>query len=269
MAVKKISVIIPTYSPSIYIQECLNSISRQIFNNKDYEVIIVLNGPREPYWTYVNRLLNNYAFDSKLVYTDIPGVSNARNIGLKYANGEYIAFIDDDDYISNYYLQGLYEQASENVIVVCNVRSFGDSSRKKFFLDNWLEKHRFKKNNLCQYRSILSVPWAKLIPFASIGERMFDVRFANGEDSLFITSLTNRIKKLKLANANTIYFVRIRKGSASRKKIKFTRLCKDSFLLIKEYIHLYIGDFENYNFFLFMCRIPGVVKNFFILLNNH
>ena len=86
---KKISVIIPTYSPSDYIQECLNSIACQTLEYVAFEVIIILNGPRDPYWKYLDDLLKTYTFCSRLLYTDILGVSNARNIGLKHARGEY------------------------------------------------------------------------------------------------------------------------------------------------------------------------------------
>jgi len=264
---KKISVIIPSFSPSFYIQDCLNSISNQTFGYDEFEVLIVLNGPKEPYWEYLNNLLGTYTFCYRLLYSDIPSVSNARNMGLKYASGEYIAFVDDDDYVSNSYLSDLYKLASKNAIVVCNVHSFNNIKEQSFFLNEWLKNHNFQDtSDFCRYRSILSVPWAKLIPRTAIGNHSFDMRFTNGEDALFITSITNSIKKLRFTN--TYYYVRIRHGSASRKKVNISSLCKDTILLILEYIHIYFNDWRNYNFSLFVYRIPGVIKNFFILLNN-
>lgn len=266
---KKISVIIPTYSPSDYIQECLNSIAHQTLEYVAFEVIIILNGPRDPYWKYLDNLLKTYTFCSRLLYSEISGVSNARNIGLKYARGEYIAFVDDDDCISDYYLQGLYEGSSPDVIVVCNVHSFGGPSGSTFFLDNWMSNVDLcETSDFYRYRSVLSVPWAKLIPYSAIGDHTFDIRFANGEDALFVTSVTNKIRILRFADKRAMYSVRIRQGSASRKKIKIFVLCKDTFLLCKEYIFLYLSDHRSYSFILFVCRIPGVLKNFLVLLKN-
>lgn len=264
---KKISIIIPSYSPSNYIKDCLDSISNQTLEYEAFEVLIILNGPKDPYWEFLFNLIKKYAFDCKLIYSEISGVSNARNIGLQYSSGEFIAFIDDDDYISPNYLSNLYSSASIDSIVVCNVRAFDNSFCKKFFLDGWLDNHKYgDTSDFKKFRSILSVPWAKLIPRAAIGNRTFDVRFANGEDSLFVTSITNKIKYLRFID--TFYFVRLRQGSASRKRIDFARLCQDSFWLVKEYICVYFSDYKNYQFSLFAYRIPGVIKNLFVLWGN-
>ncbi len=102
----KISVIVPTYKPKDYLWECLESIYNQTFSKKEYELILVLNGCDEPYGTRIVSWLNEHT-DLQVLYiqTDIGGVSNARNMALDIANGEYITFIDDDDFISPSYLK--------------------------------------------------------------------------------------------------------------------------------------------------------------------
>ena len=96
----KISVIIPTYQPKDYLWECLNSLTSQTISKDDYEVIIVLNGCDEPYKSQIQSYIDaKEGFHFSLIQTDVPGVSNARNIGLDKSKGEYISFIDDDPWV--------------------------------------------------------------------------------------------------------------------------------------------------------------------------
>ena len=105
----KITVIIPTYNPQNYILDCFESLEKQTFS--DYEVLVILNGEEHPYEEYLQCKLNSYSFRAKLFYSKVKGVSIARNIGLDKAQGEYIAFIDDDDYVPSNYLSELYKIA--------------------------------------------------------------------------------------------------------------------------------------------------------------
>ena len=80
----------------------------------------------------------------KLLYTEISGVSNARNIGLDNASGEYVCFIDDDDMISNNYLKELYAIAAVDSLVVTNVLTF---DRTIEYLGKDYLSHAFEKDN--------------------------------------------------------------------------------------------------------------------------
>lgn len=262
-----ISVILPTYNPSDYILKCFSSLELQELDSCKFEVLVLLNGDEHPYKEWLQKELDSCNFKSKLFYTDIKGVSNARNIGLDNAQGEYIAFIDDDDYISSNYLSELYKVASEDVISVCEVEAFGDNNTS-FFLHRYLEKYSSQYiDNLFRFRSILSVPWGKLIPKRLIGNKRFEVGITNGEDALFITSCTAGVYRLACAK-NAVYFVRMRSGSASRKKIPFGHLCKNTVILLCQYVKVYISNPRNYDLKLFIARLPGVIKNFVVLLRN-
>ena len=110
----KISVIIPSYKPGDYFRVCLASLKSQTLSKDKFEVIIILNGCSEPWLSEVKALIENYARDVaiRLIQTGTPGVSNARNIGIDNAKGEYITFIDDDDYVSPRYLENLLFNSS-------------------------------------------------------------------------------------------------------------------------------------------------------------
>ena len=84
----KISVIVPTYKPQVYLWECLDSIYNQTFPKTEYELILVLNGCNEPYNAQIKDWLAKHS-DLRVQYiqTDEAGVSNARNMALDVARG--------------------------------------------------------------------------------------------------------------------------------------------------------------------------------------
>lgn len=265
----KISVIIPTYKPSSYIFECLESIKKQTLNHDDFEVLIVLNGPKEPYYTSLYKIKS---CQIKLYYTEIAGVSNARNIGIEHALGEYICFIDDDDVVSPSYLERLLEVADKETLAISYCYSFINSIEEKkenFFICKQLKSRKdIEVVSHFRNRSFLSFPVAKLIHKDMIGDRRYDCRFRNGEDSLFITSISDKIKRLRLTTNDAIYYVRERTGSASRKHIPLKRLVDDSIKLIAAYFVIYLKNPSSYYLPLFLSRIPGVLKNMYILSKN-
>lgn len=106
-----ISIIVPTYKPDYYIWECLESLKNQSLDREKYEVLIILNGEKESYYSNIkNWIEKNKVENFEILYTKISGVSNARNIGLDNSRGEYIVFIDDDDYVDRNYLEELLKK---------------------------------------------------------------------------------------------------------------------------------------------------------------
>lgn len=265
----KITVIIPTYKPGEYIFDCLKSIYTQSLSHHNYEIIIVLNGPKEPFYS---ALVKYKSENTYIYYTEQSGVSNARNIGIEKAKGEYICFIDDDDVISYSYLEGLLLTANKTTLAISNIYSFInniDEKRDNFFVCKKIRnKESINTYSHYQCRSFLAFPVAKLIHREIIGNHRYDCRFKNGEDSLFMTSISDKITSIKFTSDDAIYYVRERIGSASRQKIPFKRLIIDSFKLITTYIKLYFKAPKSYNFLLFLSRIPGVIKNAYCLSLN-
>lgn len=265
----KISIIIPSYKPEAYILDCIYSIKSQTLPSHLYEIIVVLNGPKEPYYSSIKHLESNNTY---IYHTETPSVSNARNIGLNHANGEYICFIDDDDVVSPQYLELLLSKANEDTLVVSNVYSFINNieeRRRNFFICKHLKNiENITERTLFENRSYLAFPVAKIIHKSIVGKRRFDRRFKNGEDALFVTSISDKINKIVYAGDDSIYYVRERIGSASRKSIPKIKLLTDAIKLICAYLGIYFRSPISYSFPLFMSRIPGVLKNTYILSKN-
>lgn len=256
-----ISIIIPTYKFQDYLWECLQSLEKQTLNPNEFEVIIVLNGS-EPFY---HSLLQEYvackcsiANRIRIFHTDMAGVSNARNIGLNMACGEYILFLDDDDVLSFNYLEKLYCLAAESTIVVSNVFAFKCSISEKVY--DYLTFKRRDKYGIFFNRCYLSNACCKLIPREVIGKRRFDTRFSKGEDALFMFSISDKILHLVKASEDCIYYRRLRLGSASRKKKGIEQRVKNIIRQQIVYTSLYIRGFYKYNFFLYLSRLLAVLK---------
>jgi len=93
--VNEVSVIIPVYNASKYIEKTLKSLVSQSF--KDFEIIIVDDGSEDDSIEIINKFLLNHDFTFIVDSQEDKGVSSARNRGLELANGNYIIFLDDDD----------------------------------------------------------------------------------------------------------------------------------------------------------------------------
>lgn len=256
-----LTIILPTYKPQTYIYECIRSLENQTCSKNEFELVLILNGDKEPYYSELNSYLNKTNLQFKLIYTDVRGVSNARNVGIDYAQqnqSEYIMFIDDDDKLSTVFIEDCLSKASSNHVVVSNVKTFindKDTVLGDDYISRCYNKNIDKKYNLYNYRCFFSSVCAKLIPSCVIQNTRFDERFKIGEDSLFGFEISNRIEKCILSNENSIYLRRIREGSASRSKQTFRYKLKNYSVLIASYSKIYFSDVKRYNFLFYVSRV--------------
>lgn len=117
----KYSIIVPNYNKGEYIEECLTSILNQTYKN--YEVIVIDDGSTDNSLEIINK------YDVKLLQTNRLMAGGARNLGLKHAKGEYIIFLDSDDYLaSNNVLEGLTNNLKGEDLIFLNYskNNFGE-----------------------------------------------------------------------------------------------------------------------------------------------
>ncbi len=114
----KVSVIIPVFNVEKYLNQCLDSVCAQTL--KDIEIICINDGSTDNSYN----LLCEYAkLDSRIIIVNQnnKGVSSARNAGVKLAKGEFLCFIDSDDYVDSDYLEKLYQSAvTNNCEIACS-----------------------------------------------------------------------------------------------------------------------------------------------------
>lgn len=116
---KKISVIIPVYNVESYIEKCLDSLVNQTL--KEIEIIVVNDGSPDGSQIIIDEYVKKYPKLVKSYTQKNGGQGSARNFGIKKAVGEYISFVDSDDYIEHDMLEKMYTSAISNKsdVVIC------------------------------------------------------------------------------------------------------------------------------------------------------
>lgn len=269
----KISLIIPTYKPAEYIYDCLRSVGGQTLDKGSFEVIVVLNGCNEPWHGQLKEFIASEMSSTcvSLVQTDCGGVSNARNIAMGKARGEYIAFLDDDDFISQRYLEALLEKATPGTVVLSDSLSFIDGTTD---YDTTYRQHQVFQScaetynqNITHARSIFNGPCMKLIPRDFMQGETFDIRLANGEDSLFMFQISRKILKLDYA-PEAIYYRRIRENSAVTRRKSLGYSVKLTTFILWKYVAAWMKHPFQYNMSFFITRLLAANKNFLIDVRN-
>ncbi|MDR2727593.1 MAG: glycosyltransferase [Chitinispirillales bacterium] len=257
-----VSVIVPTYKPQSYIAECFKSINNQSFCKNDFEVIVILNGEREPYYSFLENCLSEYLFNYKLLYTSVTGVSNARNIGIEQSTGTYLAFIDDDDVISESYLLGLYNIAKNNRVPLSYIKAFTDdvSNNINYYYTNVYEKMLNKELTVFNTRSYFSIVYCKLISREMIGTHKFNETFQNSEDALFMFTISKRKMTLQFTDKTAVYYRRIRNNSLNFRKISLLHKIKNQFRLVFATVAVYLKAPTKYSFLFFLSRILAYLR---------
>ena len=212
---KKISVIIPVYNMEKYLCRCVDSILRQSYGV--YEIILVDDGSKDSSPALCDNYANKYS-KIKVIHKANGGLSSARNAGLDLASGEYISFIDSDDFIAeDMYEVMLSATNGQTDTIVCTVSErYWDNG--DMTSGSVLHKDACT-TTVCEYvRELMlhvgdSSVCTKLFPRNMIGE----VRFEEGrlnEDFLFMLSLTPRIGEICYTGKVGYYYF-VRAGSIS------------------------------------------------------
>lgn len=125
----KISVIIPAYNVEKYIEKTLKSLIDQTF--KDFEAIIINDGSTDNTERIIKEVLQDTKFQWKLINQENQGVSAARNRGIMESKGEYISFLDADDYYHPTFLEKMYNKAKEKnyEVVFCNISRVNENGK--------------------------------------------------------------------------------------------------------------------------------------------
>lgn len=202
-----ISVIVPIYNVEDYLNRCVDSIINQTYKN--LEIILVDDGSPDN----CPKMCDGYAKkDSriKVVHKENGGLSDARNVGMEVATGEYVSFIDSDDYISLDFYETLLQTMIDNDsdIVECSVVKFYENGKFDEYsddlkvtnydtldgLESLINENPFKQhvwNKLYKFNIVLDIPYA-------VGKL--------NEDEFWTYQIFGKAKKVTRINKTMYYY---------------------------------------------------------------
>ena len=199
----KVSIIIPVYNAELYLEQCLNSILTQSF--EDFEVIVINDGSLDK----SAEILNQFAITDKRVkvfHQKNAGVSNARNTGLLNAKGEWITFIDSDDYITPNYFNYSMQSNADWVFVNISRDFNGEILDHVQFSDQQYNRSSFI-DQFYLYPHFPG-PWAKFFRREIIckNDLKFNPNLKFGEDAVFNVQYLNHCNIIDTTTSATYIY---------------------------------------------------------------
>lgn len=199
-----ISCIVPVYNKENTVRKCVNSLIEQTY--KDIEIILIDDGSTDASGSICEKYAEEYDNIILLSHSN-KGVSYTRNVGIEISKGDYITFIDADDYLSEVFLERLisfFDRKTDIVVCSCNVVTDTEVIPQHFYsesFDTRKDPEAIKKiffqlmdTNYGQRKPVytgVGVPWGKLIRRNSIEEPRirFNQELCHYEDNLFVLEL--------------------------------------------------------------------------------
>ena len=223
-----ISIVVPIYKVEKYLPKCIDSIINQTYKN--LEIILVDDGSPDR----CGEICDEYAKTDrriKVIHKENGGVSDARNVGIDIANGEYLGFVDSDDYLEHDFCEKMHMKLKEEKVdwIACNFKKFGESEiiiSKTITADCLItDKEKILEDFLTGYH-YPRVVWGKLFKKEMLDKYSFK-NIKIGEDTCCIMDVMLKTKSVYLYNYSGYnYFSRPDSASMRREfnKSEFDRL---------------------------------------------
>jgi glycosyltransferase involved in cell wall biosynthesis len=237
-----ISIIVPVYNMESYLDRCMSSILNQTYKN--LEIILVDDGSTDS----SPKMCDDYAIKDnriKVVHKENGGLSDARNAGLKIATGNYIGYVDSDDWIELDMYERMYNACVENNVQLAVCRYFREYDDKTvddgtprieiFSRDEILRIYITDKDGYMVYNSV----WSKLFKRELVEGVVFP-KGRNSEDIMYTTRALCKLDKAAYIDTCLYHYVIDRKDSIMN-VAKTERMFKDEIPFWREHID-YIRD---------------------------
>ena len=230
-----ISIIVPIYNVEEYLVKCLDSIVNQTYSN--LEIILIDDGSTDN----SGKICDEYASKDDriiIIHQVNSGVSNARNKGLKIAQGNYIGFVDPDDYIEKEMYEQLLNDITKNYcdIAVCGVNNISYNTQK-IICKNAREKDKMMEKTIFFEKILRGIEtetvWNKLYSRNSIVNTFFDEKLKKSEDLEWLFQIIEKNNKLTIyKNSKKLYNWIQRESSAMNNEITYRANIEASLLVL-------------------------------------
>ena len=235
-----ISVIVPVYNVGKYLRECLDSIVNQTYKN--LEIILVDDGSLDD----SGKICDEYAEkDSriKVIHKENGGVSDARNVGMEISTGEYIFFVDSDDYIEKNAIKefvGIAERENADIVIANNV-FFRDCEVIRENINNKGKEVYSKEQAAEHYASFDWGAWNKLFRKEVHESILFPKGKIHEDEAIMFQLIANSNKIVHIER--TLYYYRKRGGSITEQNYSTKKM--DWYYAWKDNVKFVKGKFPN------------------------
>lgn len=217
---KKLSIIVPVYNAEPYLMRNMFTIIDQLTDL--CELILINDGSTDKSGMICDQLasLSNNII---VLHKNNGGVSSARNLGIKAASGEYITFVDSDDYVENNYVSELIKLSSSGDDIIFFNAYFVDETNCKKIMKPWLSSLVGREDKTCAEELLLGCksnePWDKLFKLNLISEYniIFPENTNLGEDLIFALNYLKHIDSVKVCDKPLYYHILNKSGLGSKK----------------------------------------------------
>ena len=201
----KVSIIVPVYNSAEYIGRTLDSIINQDFNS--FEVIVIDDGSTDDSLEIIEEKLSKSTVSHKIVHQENSGVSNARNKGIEESNGEYLVFVDSDDYITGNHLSELYNGETDFSLIQF-IKKDGNKSSTPHHISN----RTMSCEDLIKMELNMQMPfnfWQLMYKASIIDENniRFNPDYVYGEDIEFALKALSFGREVSISNEVTYYYI--------------------------------------------------------------
>ena len=251
----KISVIVPVYNTEKYLHRCIDSILAQTFT--DFELLLIDDGSKDN----SGKICDEYAAKDnriRVFHKENGGVSSARNLGLDQAQGEWITFVDSDDWVTECAFNIFNQNICTDFIITSHI-TLKDNQYSEIVItktDCKIDKEEiylFIKNNI--NTNIIKTPWAKFFKRSNILNLRFDKEITCGEDFLFVLKYLRCVESIYLIK-NSSYVFRssfIDFHNKYRQSIENSIYTLDQIFSSYERLNINSNDFECNLFYDYKC----------------
>jgi len=229
----KISIIVPIYNAEKYITKCLDSLINQTY--KDIEIIAIDDGSTDSSYD----ILKSYEDKITIIHQKNHGVSYSRNKAIKKSTGDYVTFVDVDDWLDLDMIEKLYSQTEKGKIDIVRCGYIREYSNHKdpFVITD--KKIKIKSNKSLIYDKFLTnydlaSPCGQLIKKSCI-KKLFDENIKVGEDYLFnLDVYTNATSFVLLSECYYHYLYNDNSATTSISYDKIYKRCEDSIVVYSQ-----------------------------------
>ena len=214
----KISLILPVFNEEKYIKATLDSIINQSFT--DFEVIVVDDGSTDGTLKIVEEIFKNSAIPHKIIHQENMGVSSARNRGISLSCGEYIVFMDGDDYILTNHLSQLYNPDYDFSLIQLVKKGGDDLSNPHYYGCEEITARDFIRMELEMKMPFNFVQLSYRSDIIKNNDLKFREDVSYGEDTDFAMRALSYGDSIKVSDEITYYYIQREDSLINTSKLK-------------------------------------------------